>query len=268
VTKATEPTEAERIEQFRAKLSEGRPIDLLRDDGLPVLPYKWRLGNAVLEKAAGVRGCRFDAIRDVMLDLTPPITHSSYTIDVELQFDYAGGGVPNAKELSASFAAAYLAGADRIGQDQSRLFPFYSLSYKDFDAGAAIGRAPQPALITAQLGLARQSPGAVEPRMSSGSIGELRFTPPDSLPGPWRAVRLEVSDAGVRFGWCGEPGGPVQWIPPVPVNHPDRLNEMLTPIVPQVGPLRLSVQGPYTFGIWCKRSGVSVRTCVITPRAE
>ncbi len=259
------PAMVDPLEEMRKDLLAGRSVTFIPEAGLPRW-HRWLLGSPELI-AAPKEPCQFESISYGLLELCPDPMVEHYILRAKMQFRESKLGPGG---LYASVTSGFYFGQSAVnGSDNRRALAMVAVHYDDM-----LPRLPRPPDPLPDNVVRMQAVRLLfEPNEApkSGLIGYPNAWTPISrtlaLPGPWRALEVEVSPNRVTARFEAE-GGQLKEFASVSADeirmrYADLVKQL---VLPPNHDIAFPVWQPrMPLGIWNYRAAIAVKDVTLTP---
>ena len=260
------------LQEFREQLVAGQPATIIGPTGLP-RSHRFRFFPSTLGLSPqGDNACSFQSQDLTLLELLPDPGIDRYRIRAEIMHLSSSGQRPPGAQQGLESVGLYFGGDSLRIADGREGVAILNVFFNDCTPNPPAGEAPIPQEV-------RFQPIAVLPAVGPNkefgpgqfrAAGEsLIFRPTRVRPGPWRFITIDVAPEAVSVHWQAtaeaEPQLLAEWTADEVRSRLMRLQPTLSRAAPQ-GELQLRPWTPrQAIGVWCYRSGISIRNVVVEP---
>jgi serine/threonine-protein kinase len=248
------------LKKMQQDLAAGRPVTLIGERGNPAW-HQWVLGAPeFIPSPMGDGTCSFESLGWAMADLCPDPMTDHYVLRAEFRQLTSRRARVEPVAVGIYFGRASCPGANGFNAHT-----FFTVSFFDFPK---YPDSPEHARFERFIMI--QRPGGL-PNPSSAWLKSTPFDQAEQLPGPWRAIELEVTPERVRASWPGKDGKMAVFADFTAEKmraEYAKLNEHLHhPTMPRDHGIVLPDWNPrMPLGIFSARAAISVRNVTLTPQ--
>jgi len=248
------------------ELAEGRSVTLIPQAGPPKW-HRWVLGSPELGASpTGDGSCSFETMGRTFLELCPDPKAERYLIRAEIRFvrsKLPAEVAPDGRAEGVTTAGVYFGYSATPGAAGATAHAAFLVGFDDTPR-----RPPQPGAVQLRRFAQLQDPNGGKPAGYKSGLGNTPFDRTPTLPGPWRAVEIEVSRNAVQARWRKPDGTMILFanltgdaIRKEYAGLPEKLEEQS----PNHGASLPDWSPRMPLGIWTDRAAIDVRNVSVTP---
>jgi eukaryotic-like serine/threonine-protein kinase len=202
------PKGADPLAEQQRELTAGRPVVLIGERGKPAW-HRWAVGGPeLIDSPTGDGACAYEANGYTLLDLCPDPLTDRFLVRAKVQYVQTKLGEAVGPPLGTTNAGLYVGRRETPGAAGWSAHTMLAVTFSDNPRRLPQVRPGDPPiprpLKLRDLVLYLKPDGD----QTDGTVGGpwLEIGRPDKLPGPWRALEIEVTPDRVR-AWCDNAKG-------------------------------------------------------------